>query len=172
MKNINVLLLSGLLLTLACSPIKNDAVPDIPGMDPTLVEKAEGQFCARNQKLKELTSGTNVPFSNLTRQSKVFAFSTTKIGNARCIIQGAINDQVRRNDIDMWFNLNSNANNNCLKNNSIWEVQSTHNVGNEQFFYLRNVDDTNPRLMEMSAHKDLIATYARDRVGLKLLECQ
>lgn len=159
-----------LLLTTACAPVIKNNNEGTDGFTQKDLQKAESQFCSKGQTLQALNNGTDVLFSELNYHARVFAF--TKPEGDDCIIRQNVNDTWTSNGANLWFNLNPNSDDNCLKNHSLWEITNTTTNGFGQYYYLRNIGDPGQRLLEMNAHQAVRGTYAKDKVGLKLLTCQ
>jgi len=169
MKTKNALLICSLLLITACQGIKVDQDNDKSGYNKKTFEKAQDQFCSKGQTLEILDKGTDALFSDLVSRSRIFGFS--KKGGP-CITKANINESWVENGAHLWFNLNPNSDNNCLQNNSLWEVTNSSTNGFGQYYSMRSLDDPSQRLMEMNAHQAVRGTYAAEKAGLSIFICQ
>jgi len=162
-KNI-VLTLGFVLLTAACGKVQGLNGSASTSLDPKQLKKATEQFCSNNQTLQALSDGTNVPFGQLNYRSRVFAF-IGKDSSQDCIINAAVNVTLQDGT---WFSINPL--NNCLKNGSVWAVQSQAS-GTGQYYSMTLVDDPNQRIMYMNGHMGLSGNYVNENYGLKILTC-
>lgn len=141
------------------------------GVDPDELEKAEDMICSKGQSLQALENGTEVLFSELVYRSRIFKFASTTAGS-KCIITNPINDTWIYNGANVWFTLTPNSEDNCLENNSLWEVESSSTHGFGQYYRLRRIKNPSERLVEMNAHQSVRGTYAHNRVGLQVMVCK
>lgn len=166
MANKNILIaFSFVLLTAACGKVTGLDAGGTGKLDPNQLQKATDQFCSSNQKLEELADGTNVPFGQLNYRSRIFAFVGGD-ASKKCIIEKAVNESWGENNT--WFSINPIDN--CLKNGSVWVVQSSSS-GVGQYYSMVMVGDPNQRIMHMEGHQGLRGSYVRDTLGLKILMC-
>ncbi|WP_413289312.1 hypothetical protein [Bdellovibrio sp. HCB337] len=167
-----LLIALGLLINISCGNAITLTDGSQPGgnFDPKLVEKVEKQFCSLGYSLKELSGGTDVYFGDLRQRSSIFAFSATQ--GKECIIKDNVDDSWMENGVHHWFNLHPNSADNCLKNNTIWQVVSMQTSGTGIYYTLKNLDDNSQQLLDMNATNSVRGLYASQRVGLKVLACQ
>ncbi len=162
-KNI-ILILGSVLLSAACGKITGLNGDVIEKINPDQLQKATEQFCNQNQTMQELQNGTDTPFAQLNYRSRIFAF-VGKDSSQECIIKQAVNQNFQDGT---WFSINPIDN--CLKNGSIWVVQS-QSSGFGQYYTMTMVNDPSLRIMNMSGHQGLRGTYVADNFGLKILTC-
>lgn len=165
MANKNILITLGfVLLTTACGKVVGD-MAGTSQVDQRQLQKATEQFCSTSQTLKELKNGANVPFGQLNYRSRVFAF-IGKDASQECIIKNSVNETFQDGT---WFSINPP--NNCLKNGSIWVVNS-QSSGQGQYYSMTLVDDPNQRIMNMNGHMSLNGSYVSENLGLTVLVCE
>jgi hypothetical protein len=161
----NILIALGfVLLTTACGKVTGVDGDSTGKVNPDQLQKATDQFCSPNQKLQELQDGTDVPFGQLNYRSRIFAFVGSDTSQ-NCIIKQSINKTF--ND-GTWFSINPIDG--CLKNGSVWTVQS-QSSGFGQYYSMTMIGDPNMRIMNMNGHQGLRGTYVSDNLGLKVLTC-
>lgn len=164
----SIFAVSFLLWAVSCGKVAG--VNDTRGsFDPDLVEKATDQFCTKGQQLQELVDGTETSFSQLNYRSTIFAFSGKSDENG-CLIASAVNETWAENGASLWFSLNPIDN--CLKNNSIWDVRQAYSSGFGHYYSMVAVGDPTQRVMNMNAHGAVSGTYVQERVGLRILTCK
>jgi hypothetical protein len=169
MKTKNILILFSLFVLSACQGIKTNQAGGTGSFKKGALEKAQNQFCSKGQSLQILENGTDALVTELSLNTKIFGFSKE---DGDCLPKSIINDSWMQNGVQVWFTMNPNSENNCIKNNSLWEVTNSSQSGSGQYFYLRSLDDPSQRLMEMNAHISVRGTYAKDKLGLTLFVCK
>lgn len=164
MTNKNIILNLGfVLLTAACGKVTGLDDGGTGRLDPNQTQKATEQFCSANQKLEVLEGGTDVPFEQLNYRSRVFAFISSD-ASKKCITEQAVNKTWSDGS---WFSLNPLDS--CLKNGSIWSVNSSQSGGNTNYA-LTMIDDPSLRIMHMDGYR-LRGTAVSEALGLKVLVC-
>lgn len=162
----NIILTWGfVLLTAACGKVKGMGGDAAGSLDSNQLQKATEQFCSGNQTLQVLENGTDVPFGQLNFRTRIFAF-IDKDATKECIIKDAVTMPVQQDGT--WFTINPLDN--CLKNGSIWVVNSTPS-GMNQYYTMTRVDDPSLRIMNMNGDQRVRGSLLSENLGLKLLTC-
>jgi len=165
MRRVDLAIIMATILT-ACSATKDNS--QLAKFDATLIQAASDKYCKPGQQLTENTNAIQADFEDLGSGAPIFGFVN---GSDNCALTNDIDDHWSQPlSDDGWFHVAIHSS--CLKNGSLWEIQSSLNASPGHYYTLKSFDDTSAATIDLNAIRDLPGAYARDHAGLRILTCQ
>lgn len=149
------------LLACACAPSKGDKNTGTVSLPSNEKQVISDEVCPTGKTLQYQESNDS-SISTLTPAIAIVS------GDGSCALTGDVNDEwINFSGKKSYFKVNAPD---CIRNNSIWKVESANHHNNIVSF--RYINFENNQFFYMNGTDDVETTYARDHAGIRVLICK
>lgn len=159
--------LSVLVLITSCKG-KTEKVSAPAKFDPSLLQAASQTYCDENEVLMEDVSASTYTFQDVPNISKVFGFSTNEVD---CAFEKGINE-IWKDATQKTMTFVVDTKTRCVRNNSLWALRSYSKTDGLMVLVLKSLDNGSEPDIMIKSTPEIVANYAKDKVGLRLLTCK